>query len=253
VADLLDLCRRAIDGAKDSEQAEAYAEETRQTTVRARDREVDSFSSSESRGVGVRVVVDGRLGYAWAADPQLNEVTRLLESARQNAAFSTADEANGLPEAATAEPLSGLFREGQADVGPERKVSLALDLERIAVETDPSVRRVEEAIYGDAVSRVAVASTAGLGAEYAGTDCWCMVMALAERDGETQTGHAFRVAREIGELEWEEAAREAARRGARMLGATKPTTERLPVVLDPWASSSFLGVLAGSLSAEEVQ
>jgi PmbA protein len=38
-----------------------------------------------------------------------------------------------------------------------------------------------------------------------------------------------------------------------MLGATKPTTERLPVVLDPWAASSFLGVLAGSLSAEEVQ
>jgi PmbA protein len=38
-----------------------------------------------------------------------------------------------------------------------------------------------------------------------------------------------------------------------MLGAKKPATERLPVILDPWAASSFLGVLAGSLSAEEVQ
>jgi PmbA protein len=253
VADLLDLCGAAIAGARDGEQAEAYAEETRQTTVRARDREVDSFSSSESRGVGVRVVVDGRLGYAWAADPHPDEAARLLEAARENAAFSTADDANGLPEAATAEPLPGLFREGQAEVPPERKVSLALDLEHAAVEADPSVRRVEEAIYGDAVSRVAVSSTAGLAAEYAGTDCWCMVLALAERDGETQTGHAFRVAREIDELEWEQAAREAAERGARMLGAIKPATERLPVVLDPWAASSFLGVLAGSLSAEEVQ
>ena len=253
MADLLDLARAALAGAGDGDQAEAYAEETRQTTVRARDREIDSFSSSESRGVGVRVVLDGRLGYAWAADPDPDEAARLLEAARENAAFSTPDEANGLPDVAPAEPLPGLFRDGQAEVSPERKVSLALDLERAAVDADPSVRRVEEAIYGDAVSRIAVASTAGLAAEYAGTDCWCMVMALAERDGETQTGHSFGVAREIGELEWEQAAREAAERGARMLGAAKPATERLPVVLDPWAASSFLGVLAGSLSAEEVQ
>jgi PmbA protein len=253
VADLLDLCRAAIAGARDNEQAEAYAEQTKQTTVRARDREVDSFSSSESRGVGVRLVLDGRMGYAWAADPEPEEAAGLLEAARENATFATPDEANGLPHAAEAEPLPGLFREAQASLGPERKVSLALDLERVATETSPSVRRVEEAIYGDAVSRVSVASSAGLSAEFAGTDCWCMVVALAERDTETQTGHAFRVAREIDDLDWAEAAREAAERGERMLGAKKPATERLPVILDPWAASSFLGVLAGSLSAEEVQ
>jgi PmbA protein len=253
VADLIDLCRTAIAGARDGEQAEAYAEEARQTTVRARDREVDSFSSSESRGVGVRVVLEGRLGYAWAADPDSAEAAELLEAARDNAAFATPDEANVLPQAAEADPVAGLFREAQADLGPERKVSLALDLERVTTEADRRVPRVEEAIYGDAVSRIAVASTAGLAAEYAGTDCWCMVLALAERDDETQTGHAFRVGREIDELDWEGAAREAAERGARLLGSTKPYTERLPVILDPWASSSFLGVLAGSLSAEEVQ
>ena len=253
MGDLLDLCRAAVVGARDGEQAEAYAEETRQAMVRARDREVDSFSSSESRGVGVRVVLDGKLGYAWAADPTPEEAAKLLAAARDNASFATPDPATGIPEAAEADPLPGLFREAQAALAPERKVSLALDLERVATEAEPSVRRVEEAMYGDAVSRIAVASSAGLAAEYAGTDCWCMVLALAEGDGETQTGHAFRVGREIDELEWEEAAREAAERGARMLGATKPPTERLPVILDPWAASSFLGVLAGSLSAEEVQ
>jgi PmbA protein len=253
VADLLDLCRAAIAGARDGEEAESYAEETRQATVRARDREVDSFSSSESRGVGVRVVVDGRLGYAWAADPEPAEAASLLEAARDNAAFSTPDDANGLPSATEAQPIPDLFRQRQAELSAERKVSLALNLERRAIEAEPSVRRVEEAVYGDAVSRIAVASSAGLAAEYSGTDCWCMVLALAEGNGETQTGHAFRVGREIDELEWEEAAREAAERGARMLGATKPPTQRLPVVLDSWAASSFLGVLAGSLSAEEVQ
>jgi PmbA protein len=108
-------------------------------------------------------------------------------------------------------------------------------------------------MYGDAVSRAAIASTRGVESAYERTDCWCVVSALAERDGEVQTGFSFRLAREMDELAWKEAAEEAARRGARLLGSRKPATERLPVVLDPWAAASFLGVLARALSAEEVQ
>ena len=252
VADPADLCRAALSGAGGG-QAEAYAVESRRADVKARAGEVESLSASESRGVGVRVVVDGRLGYAWAADPDPDEAAGLIAVAREAATHATADEANALPQVAPIPELPGLFREPQAVLDPERKVALALELERAAVSAEPEVRKVEEVIYGDAVSRVAVASTTGVEAEYARTDCWCVVSALAERNGETQSGFSFRVARELDELAWGEAAAEAASRGARLLGATKPGTERLPVVLDPWAAASFLGVLARALSAEEVQ
>lgn len=253
MAELLDLCRAALRAAGEGEQAEAFAVESRRTQVKARAGDVESLSASESRGVGVRVVTDGRLGYAWTADPSVDDATGLLDSARTNAALATPDEANGLPVAPPAEEVPGLFRPSMAGLPPSRKVALALDLERVATSSHPDVRKVEEVMYGDAVSSVAVASTVGMEGEYARTDCWCMVSALAERDGETQSGFSFRVARETDELQWEEAAAEAALRGARLLGAVKPESERLPVVLDPWAASGFLGVLAGALSAEERQ
>ena len=253
MGDLAELCAAAIARAEEGELAEAYAGQSRRTEVKARRGEVESLSGSETRGVGVRVIREGRLGYAWAADPDTDEAADLLAAARAGAEHTTPDEANVLPEPATAEPIPDLFRDAQASLGPERKVSLAVDLERAAVSSNPEVRKVEETIYGDAVSRVAIASTTGVTAEYSRTDCWCVVVALAERDGETQTGFSFRVGRELDELEWEEAAGEAAERGARLLGARKPATERVPVVLDPWAAASFLGVLAGILSAEEVQ
>jgi PmbA protein len=253
VADLLDLCRAALSRAEDGEQAEAYAGESRHTEVKARKGEVDALSRAESRGVGVRVLVDSRLGYAWAADPDLDEAAALLVAARESAGYAGPDEANVLPEPAEAEPLAGLFRAEQANLDPEQKVRLALDLERAAVSSDPAVTKVEEVMYGDAVSRAAIASTRGVESAYERTDCWCVVSALAERDGEVQTGFSFRLAREMDELAWKEAAEEAARRGARLLGSRKPATERLPVVLDPWAAASFLGVLARALSAEEVQ
>lgn len=253
MTDLLDLCRAAVGAAGDGEAVEAFAQEARQTEVKARNGEVDSLSSSETRGVGVRLIAEGRLGYSWAADPDPEEAAALVSSARQSAVHATADEANVLPEPEDSEPVAGLFHEDQAALDPERKVALALDLERATTSSDPEVRKVEEVAYADAVSRVAVASTAGIAAEYARTDCWCVASALAERDGETQSGFSFAIARRLDDLDWEECAADAARRGSRLLGGTKPSTERLPVVLDPWAGASFLGVLARALSAEEVQ
>lgn len=251
--DLADLARTVVAAAADGEAVEAYAQESRRTMVKARGGAVDSLSRSETRGVGVRVIREGRLGYAWGADPSPEEAAALVAVAREGAAGAGEDEANVLPDPEVAEPLPGLFREGQAGLPPERKVAVALDLERAAVAAHPEVRKVEEVIYGDAVGRVAVVSTHGVDAAYARTATWCLVSALAERDGETQSGFSFATARELDELDWAGAAREAAERGARLLGGRKPTTERLPVILDPWAASSFLGVLAGALSAEEAQ
>jgi PmbA protein len=251
--DLPDLSRTALSGAREDEEAEAYAGSSRRTEVRARRGEVDALTASESRGVGVRVIAGGRLGYAWAADPSEAEAAELLATARASAEYSTPDEANALPAAREFEEVAGLYRPAVSKLTSERKVSLAIELERAATSARPEVRKVEDVVYADSISRVSIASTTGVDASYERTDCWCIVSALAERDGETQSGFSFRVAREPDELAWGEAATEAADRGARLLGGRKPATERLPVVLDPWAAAAFLGVLASALSAEEVQ
>ena len=214
---------------------------------------MESLTSAETRGVGVRVLRDGRVGYAWAADPDAGEAAELLAAAREAAAHATADEANVLPAPEAAGDLPGLFRKDLAGFPTDRKVRLALDLERAAVSSRPEVRRVEEVSYGDAVSEIAVASTVAPGGSYSRTDCWCVVAALAQRGDEVQSGFSYRVAREPGELEWEESAAEAAERAARLLGGTKPSSERLPVILDPWAAAAFVGVLSSALSAEQVQ
>src|SRR5919108_888300 len=235
MTDLTDLCSRAVHEARDDEGVEAYAEEGRRTQVRVRDGEVESLTFSESRGVGVRVISDHRVGYAYAADPELDEVAGLVSAARDGARFTQADEANVLLPLSATEPVPGAYREALAAMDPERKVHVALEVERLATTEHSEVRRVEAAGYGDAVTRAAIASTGGGPFEFARTDAWAFAVALAERDGETQSGYAVRLARELDDLEWQDAASEAAERAARLLGGTKPPTERLPVVLDPIA------------------
>ena len=74
VPELADLCRAAVEAAADGESVEAYAEESRRTEVEARRGEVEGLTFAESRGVGVRVIAEGRLGFAYAADPSPDEV-----------------------------------------------------------------------------------------------------------------------------------------------------------------------------------
>ena len=251
--DLADLCAVAVDAARPGEAVEAYAEESRRVEANAYRGEVENLTFAESRGLGVRVIADGRLGYAYAADPTPEEVRRAVEQARGNATLASPDEHNVLPAPTTAEPLAGLFDAAQAAMPLERKVGLALDLERRAVALDARASKVETAGYGDSVARMAIASTTGVRGSFERTDCWCVVVALAEEGDDTQTGYSFRIGRRLDELDWEGVADEAVARSVRMLGATKPETARVPVILDPFAGSSFLGVLAGALTAEAVQ
>jgi PmbA protein len=252
VPDLGDLCRAAVDAAESGEAVEAYAEESRRTEASALRGEVEGLEFSESRGVGVRVI-RGSLGYAWAADPDADEVRDIVRRARENSALAEVDEHNVLPGPASWTPIPELFREASAAVPTEEKTRLALDLEARAISRDPRVTKIDEAQVGDAVSRVAIASTTGVEAEYRRTDAWCLAVTLAVEGDETQTGFSYRIARGLDELDWEALADEAVERGARMLGAAKPATVRVPVVLDQFAAMSFLGVLAGALSADAVQ
>lgn len=251
--DLNDLAAVAVAAARDGEAVEAYAEESRHTDVEARKGVVEGLTSAESRGVGVRVITGGRLGFAYAADPSDDEIVATVERARENAALGTEDENNVLADASEYEPIAGLFFDEQAAMPADDKVSLALQVERVAVSSDPNVGKVEQCGFGDAIGRVAIASTTGVSAEFRRTGCWCVAVTLAERDGDTQTGFSFQVAHRAADLDPDAVAREAAERAARMLGAVKPQTQRVPVLLDPFAASSFLGVLAEALSAESVQ
>lgn len=252
MSDLDVLCRAAVDAARGGEDLEAYAEWGRKTDVKAYDGRVEALTVAEARGLGVRIVDGSRVGYAYAADPSPDEVREVVEQARANARLGTPDDGNVLPNPATIEPLDGLFLPSIAATPTDGKVALALDLERRTKAADARVTGVEEAQYGDAVSRVAIRSTRGVAAEYERGDCWAVVSALAADGDETQTGFSFELARAPEDLDLGRCAHEAATRATRLLGARKPKTEKMPVLLDPYAATSFLGVLAAGLTAEAV-
>lgn len=253
MSDLQDLAARVVGWASDGEGVEAFAVHSVDTSVTAFDGEVESLSSSETRGVGVRVVVDGRMGFASTSDVSEDGLRYALSEARSNALLGTPDVGNVLPAPAAFEAVSSIYVAGLESVAPADKVAAALELERATRAAHHLVAAVDSATYGDSRSSVAIVSTTGVAAEYARTDVYAYVSAIARDDDDTQTGLGLTQGRSFGELDLDAAAHEAAVRATRLLGARKPATARVPVVFDPLVTASFLGVLASALTAEAVQ
>jgi len=251
--DLEQIVERLAGEARADEGVEAWAEQITETTVGAFEGEVERLTSASSQGLGIRVVGGGRLGYAFTADLSEAGLAECLAEARANLGIASEDVGNVLPEAVPYEPLDGIFNPAQVEIDPARKVAFALDLDARTHAVDRRVTTVESAVYGDAIGRVAVASSTGVRGSYVVTHAYAYSVALASDGGGSQMGFGVDAGRSIDELDPEGVAQEAATRAVRMLGATKPETRTVPVIFDRETSKSLLGVLVSGLSAEEVQ
>jgi len=252
VDDLQALADRVVAQARPGEQLEAFVSRDRETDVRVYGGDVEHFVSAQSEGIGIRVISEGRTGFAYAGTLDGSAIAEVLAEARDNAGFGSRDEWAGLAEPDGVEVVpQELWNEALASFATDRKIELTKELERLTLAVDPRVR-VDDANYADVSSESAVATTTGIRRAGRENGCYVSVSTLADDGDETQTGFGFSVGRSPHEFDLEKAAREAADRATRLLGAVKPASRRLTVVLDPYVTAMFLGVISSTLNGESV-
>ncbi|HTT88285.1 MAG TPA: TldD/PmbA family protein [Acidimicrobiales bacterium] len=251
--ELVDLATRVAGWARAGESLEVYVSRSTDTEVRVYEGEVESLSSATSAGAGIRVAIDGRQGFAYAGVLGEDVLAETLEEARGNAQFSSPEAWVGLPRPDGTTPVSlDLWRDELAAWPVQRKVDAALDLERVVRALDPRIRQVEWARWADSSNEMAVASSLGVLASDRSTACYLSAMAVAGEGTESKVAHGYTVGRSPSELVPAKAAGDAVSRAVRMLGATKPRSAHLPVVLEPRVSAQLLGLLGSVLSGERV-
>lgn len=250
--ELLAIADRVIAMARPDELVEAYVGRSLSTDVRIYEGEVEHFVSAQTEGIGIRVIRNGRTGTSSCGTLDPAEIAEVLAEARDNLEYGEPDEWAGMaePDGVPVVPQN-LWNESLAATTTARKIELAKSLERLTLARDPRVR-VDDSNYSDAFSETAVASTTGIRVAGRENGCYLSVGTLADDGDETQTGFGFAVGRDVEELDVERAATEAVDRATRLLGATKPDSRRLTVVLDPFVTAQFLGIIGGTLSGESV-
>jgi PmbA protein len=252
VPDLQAIADRIVAQAKPGEEIEAYVGRGGETSVRVYEGEVEHFVSAQSAGVGVRVIKDGRTGTAYAGTLDEAAIAEVLAEARDNVQFGNPDEFAGLATPDGVEPVPQKFwDDALANYPTDQKVALTKDLEQRTLAADSRVR-TESANYDDGWDETAFAATTGIRTSGRSNGCYVSVVTLADDGDETQTGFGFSVADSPNDFNLDKAAREAADRATRLLGATKPATKRTTIVLDPYVTSQFVSILSSAFNGENV-
>ncbi len=223
------------------------------TSVRVHDGEVESFTSADTSGAGVRVIRDGRVGFAHCGSLDPDVLLATLDEAADNATFGEVDEFNALVSPDGVAPVRrDAWSPAVLELPVESKIELALDLERRVLAADPRIRGARTTAFGDSWGESAIVSTSGIVGFDRGASCSVATQPMAEADGETQIGFAHDATRDPAELDLDRVVAEAADRATRLLGARSPASARLTIVLEPRLAITLLGVVSGMLAGDSV-
>ncbi len=245
--ELVDRCLR-----QGADAAEVFLETNRRLSLAVRNGELETVQEWSAHGVGFRVFVEGKMGFAHSNDLSDASVDQAITSAVAFARHMTADEHNLLPDDPEATQVEGLYDEDLAGVHLDHKISLITELETLAM-ADPAVNRSGGSRWGDGERAVYLANSHGLSKSYRSTSCSFGVTVVAEKDDQRSSGGESCSRRFFADLvPAEEVAEEAARNAREMLDPQMVRTQRAAVVFDPRVAGALLGGILGAINGERV-
>jgi len=112
---------------------------------------------------------------------------------------------------------------------------------------------VRQPLYEESVRHVVIHNSYGVHKNSSRGIVSCEVRAVAEADGDIESGWDFSFSPRFEDLDFEGAARRAAERSVELLGARPLATGRYDVVFEPRPASQLLRLAAPSFFADNVQ
>ncbi|MBC7340022.1 MAG: TldD/PmbA family protein [Firmicutes bacterium] len=185
-----DVVRKALDTARarGAAYADARVVTRREQDVVTKNGKVESVSSSQSRGIGVRVLVDGAWGFASTSVLDDREVMRIAEKAVEIARASALVRSDPPVELAPVDPVEDRWgspmKEDPFSVKLEEKINLLLEADRL-MRQDPRIRVAQGSVSVFREDKV-FASTEGTYVEQSKTETGAGISALAAEAGEVQ-------------------------------------------------------------------
>jgi TldD protein len=213
--------------------AEVYAEHSAYTRITLEEDKLKNIQYRIRQGVGVRVISDGRSGYAHSADLSME---RLEETARV-AAYIASSVAGPAPESLVGGERPDKYWQTQQPldrVAEGEKVALAWRANQMARDYDPRIIQVRVVYYDDFREKI-IANSRGIWASDRSPQMWMMAGVIAQ-DGDVRQSGFKSMGGRVGweffdEHTPENLASEAARQAVDMLSARAAPSGQMPVVI----------------------
>ncbi len=182
----------------------------------------------------------------------VSDALELVELAQEDPFAGPADPKRIVDPSTT--PDLDLFDPKGGGVDAAQAISIAKIGEQAALDFDKRISNSEGATFSRTAGGAALVLSNGFRAAYKGSYQSLSVVPVAEDEGgKKRRGYHWTAKRFLDELEDPKSVgEEAARRTLRKLGARSVATCEVPVVFDPDAARSILGMLAGCIMGSSI-
>lgn len=255
MTDYLKLAKRIVEKAStNGVEAEAFIIDNIETTIQLGNGEVEKLSQSGSKGVGVRVIDNGRVGYAYTSNFSEDAIEQTWKSAIELASIASPDEFRKLPQPAEIPDMDlEIWDPELQSVSTDQKIELMKGVTQAALTYDERVAMVPMAQYLDFITSVYLANSNGFAGSYSRTVALSFLMAIGRDDNGVSQAYGFKASNFFGDLDPEEIGQQAAAKAVNMLGGDVVPTQVCTVVLDPVVAGELLGTVSRALTAESHQ
>lgn len=241
-----------------AQQADVMVNRATDFEVKVCDGHITTLSQAKTKGLGLRVFVDGKLGFCTTSDLRPESLGQAVLRATQMAKEAAYDAHHGLAELPQNQPLGSpaaldLFDPLVAELSVDKKIGWAHALESAARQSDPRVRKFRDSGVATSVGEQVLVTSEGAQHYLTGTDIslWCTP--VAQGDDQLQTEFWYDAQTHLADLESVASiGHTAGLRAARMLGAKPVKSQRAAVIFEPLMAAGLLAGMLGALDGDMV-
>ena len=229
---------------------EIYKEKTKHLSIEIKDNQVEALDSAEEYGVAVRVIKDGRLGFAYSSKQDVAE-KELVEMAAQIAEHVAPDADLSLPEPQKISDMKqdvGFF----SRLSIEEKKDIGKRVESSAKNYDKRIKSVRKAAYDEYVRETEIKNSKGVDIAFSSGLCLARITAIAEENGHSEWSSEIDYSLNPKMLDPEETGKTAAKRAISYLGSKKISSRHVPCLLDREVVSEMLDFFVPAFFADSV-
>ncbi|HEY8040015.1 MAG TPA: metallopeptidase TldD-related protein [Polyangiaceae bacterium] len=263
LAELLELGDRILSMARARGGSDFVAEcvlrSGAELSAKVRMGEPELVEEAGTRSAGLRVIQGKRVASTSTSDLTDAGIERFVADAIELVALSQEDPFAGPADPAllcdpSKAPDLDLYDPAGGSIDAARAIAMAREGESAALAFDKRITNSEGATFGRTAGGAAIVLSSGFRASYKGSyQSLSVVPVAADEGGKNRRGYHWTARRHLAELDPpSEVGKEAARRTLRKLGARSVSTCEVPVVFDPDAARSILGMLAGCVMGSAI-
>ncbi|PIR18206.1 MAG: hypothetical protein COV46_00910 [Deltaproteobacteria bacterium CG11_big_fil_rev_8_21_14_0_20_49_13] len=231
-------------------QYEIYSEVTKNLNIEIKNDAVEALDTSVEKGKAVRVIKDGRLGFAFSTSPDTKDED-LIEMAVGASQSVQVEPELVFPEVTTStfigENSAGLF-----SATLDEKIGMTRELESAALAFDKRIKNVRQPCYEEMLKEVHIVNSNGVDVSFASALCAFRVTSIAEDEKGSERASEMEYAFDPKKLSPSVIGKKASERAVSYLNSKKIASTMSPVILDRQVVAEILSLIAPSFFADAV-